>query len=416
MADEVDIFSNFYFRKPPIITYKRKPTYSGFTSTNNTNATTTINSHSFNDYSTNTIKRTNYIEKNSQGKENIKNDITTATTLLKNNKSSFNIPTKTPVPKKDVFDFPEEDSNNAQVEIRVATTFHKNKQQQQQQQYCQPTSNNNKRTIEKVTNGNGLQYKKVALTKPRRPTFSRTKSAPQDLRSTYSNSVNTIISSSPPSILNYHHHNNNNNNNKTGSFVLPSSSLPPLSNNYKKQQPQHKRSLVSRLKSADGVCNNESLSSNGLRLYDTINEDDHLHSENNHDDHDDDDIFSNRQKNQKRLGNESILSQIPTMNHGQNIEKDINELLRSELGEEFINAFNNPSDLLLDLSNELFNNNDDVVVDSKLQEEEEEKQKSRYIPENTIRASVTYKRSHHQHSRKDDIDSELERQIHELLS
>ncbi|CAO3643903.1 unnamed protein product [Cunninghamella echinulata] len=222
-----------------------------------------------------------------------------------------------------------------------------------------------------------------------------------------SNTFNTNIpllstsssSSSKSSIIDF----NNIINNKPKPTLLTST----------KKQPQQKRSLVSRLKGADGICNEPS---NGLRLYDNDNDNDNgLYQQQN-----DMAILSNKQQ-QISSSSLSFSSQLftenksQTNNYNQRMERDIEELLRSELGEEFINAFN-PADLLLELPSSRLND-----VNDHQQQEQEEQQRPRYIPENTIRAPVTYKRSHSStnkahHHQRNDFDSEIERQIQDLLS
>ncbi|KAI9307383.1 hypothetical protein BJ944DRAFT_237903 [Cunninghamella echinulata] len=388
MTDEVDIFSNFYIRKPPIITYKRKQTFSSYT---------------VNNFSADTIKSDIYLK--NQEKENNNNN-----NVLK--QKNDNIPKINPaitqVSKKDVFDFPDEDNTNSQVEIRVASTFHtnnhnnntNNNNNNHNNDHHHNNNNNNKRSIEKVTNGNELQHKKIALTKPKRPTFLRTKSAPQDLMIENSNTIYTNVpllsasssSSSKSSITHLNH-------------IINNKPKPTLLTNIKKQ-PQQKKSLVSRLKSADGICNEPS---NGLRLYDDDNE---PYQQQN-----DMAILSNKQVPSSSLSFSSQLyteNKSQTTNYNQKMERDIEELLRSEFGEEFINAFN-PADLLLEFPSSGLNDANDHQ-----QQEQEEQQRPRYIPENTIRAPVTYKRSHSStnkiHHQKNDFDSEIERQIQDLLS
>ncbi|ORZ22935.1 hypothetical protein BCR42DRAFT_403619 [Absidia repens] len=393
------VFSDIYVRKTPIITYKRKQqpydciSPKPLTSTSAISTTTllqsTISSRTQPSSPTKLTPRSAEDEK-----EN--------TEILDNNRHAtphtIDLDSAPPI-AKDIFDLSDDDSSETQVEIRVASSLHSNNSIKSK------SANPNQRTKHKKTqktptkptpNTNGTLHQKKSTTQTRTkppPSFTRTLSAPAST---------TTTSPSP--------------------IIRTMSMIPRLPDTKRR-----KRNLVAQLKAANGERPELSTQSGGNRFYVDDDDDDDDHIEGN----DNGDMLGYLKSNDYHVPTErsnmsSLYTPIPTpsssssttsqaisaestisMNdYTDRMEQELANLMRTEFGDDDLD--DSPSSSTSSSSSS---------------------HRGGYVPENTIRAPVTYKRVNNNRTftsalqplsssplSLSGLDHDMEQQIEYLLS
>jgi hypothetical protein len=422
MFDTDHVFSNIHTRKAPVITYKRRQhTVSSLQRLPiiSPDSTTVQKASFFNE--TASIEQQTVsvpeptISDDKNGRIQHKQQISVGRSPM-----DPALLQTTRLPMLDIFDFPDEDNNDTEVELRIASSLHSNNKVSCKRTYGRPAKSTKGRTAVSTS-------AKISTTKP--TTSSRTMTEPLRIQvmtgtdfsgdsdkkstevsiwdipadSTYSKKT-IKPATSKSSLVPF---------NRTLSAPAQTttflSSPPPLGRTMSSipcEVKKRKRNVVSRLKAANGERLDSCSQPVGDRFYNMAS------------DTDDDDSTTQRPMPTDHLSTTPSLptpsssdsyvltptaSSSPSNVYNDHMEQELADLMRTEFGQ--------PDDHRSSSSPPPPSSSTSSSTVSSLSSH-----RPCYVPENAIRAPVTYKRFHTKPSSSTPHDADLEQQIQYLLS
>ncbi|KAI8084827.1 uncharacterized protein BX664DRAFT_337885 [Halteromyces radiatus] len=354
-----DIFSQTSVRKPPLITYKRKQQKQV---QHYTLDQTPLNHDSDLENNATSLVTEKTLEPTTPEKAQPIDNVFDVAFL-----------NRTSLQTTDIFDFPDQDIDDAQVELRIASSLHIKHKPQVKKSTTTASTNSKKKS------------RPTSTKRERVSSFSRTVSAP---------SSSTFMTDN--------------------STASPTLSTTPVTNKRIHRLPdmkKKKRNLVSQLKGANGECLGTHTQTTGLRFYDIS------------DDEDDTTLSTPVSLSLPTLlpsTSSSLSSPLTTTNsptsfldYKDRMEQELAELMRTEFGQDAPHILSSSS------------TSTDIATVPTTQAMAG-KQQTSYVPENAIRTPITYKKrqtnklSHSSNlspcSETEGLDQQMEKQIQYLLS
>ncbi|KAI8343296.1 hypothetical protein BC941DRAFT_498376 [Chlamydoabsidia padenii] len=385
------VFTNIYSRKPPAITYKRRQNTFGSIQRPSTPPIISPSTDStlfgvvpficdtptIQQQQVSTFESTLTTVKD----DGIQQQTKTKTRLLTNSTALA------PITTTDVFDFPDVDSNDNEVELRVASSLHSNKVNNSSK-----LNNNNNNNNKLNTKNTSVKTTKTTSTTTNRKTTNNTNNKKAMESPRVRSTTNRAITDTP-SIWDMPDTSVNKNAEST-TAKRPSSlkrtlsaptptTMPPIRSPIAPDIKKRKRNLVAQLKAANGERLDQcSGSSKALRFYDMSS------------DSDDDPTPPLSLTEPTTEAND----------YNAQMEQELEDLMKAEFGQL--------DDQPLPSSSSSSSSSSSTTSSHR----------PSYVPENTIRAPVTYRRFHNKSSLSassstpDGLDLEMEQQIRYLLS